>query len=74
MALLLLSLLLLALTGLSLGATYCVMFKQGLSDQVLMRTPGYACRAGAECSPICPNGACCQPNTIKNHCDYAVNS
>ncbi|KAK4771785.1 hypothetical protein SAY86_013560 [Trapa natans] len=70
---LLLSLLLLALTGTSTGATYCVC-KEGQSDQVLQKTLDYACGNGADCSPILQNGACYQPNTVKNHCDYAVNS
>ncbi|KAK4777848.1 hypothetical protein SAY87_018035 [Trapa incisa] len=65
-------LLLVALTGPS-SATYCVC-KDGQTDQVLQKTLDYACGAGADCSPILQSGACYQPNTIKNHCDYAVNS
>ncbi|PKI53348.1 hypothetical protein CRG98_026285 [Punica granatum] len=72
MALLLLSLLLLAITGPS-SATYCVC-KDGMSDQVLQKALDYACGAGADCSPILSSGACYQPNTVKSHCDYAVNS
>ncbi|BAT99125.1 hypothetical protein VIGAN_10051000 [Vigna angularis var. angularis] len=34
----------------------------------------YASGAGADCSPILQNGACYQPNTVKDHCNYAVNS
>lgn len=52
---------------------YCVC-KDGLSDQALQKALDYACGAGADCSPILQNGACYQPNTVKSHCDYAVNS
>ncbi|GLT72626.1 hypothetical protein SLA2020_445430 [Shorea laevis] len=62
----------LALTGHS-SATYCLC-KDGLSDQALQKALDYACGAGADCGPILQNGACYQPNTVKSHCDYAVNS
>ncbi|PON64670.1 X8 domain containing protein [Trema orientale] len=62
----------LALTGYS-SATYCVC-KDGLPDQSLQKTLDYACGAGADCSPILQNGACYNPNTVKDHCSYAVNS
>ncbi|XP_022951389.1 PLASMODESMATA CALLOSE-BINDING PROTEIN 3-like [Cucurbita moschata] len=55
------------------GATYCVC-KDGLSDQALQKSLDYACGAGADCSPILQNGVCFQPNTVKDHCSYAVNS
>lgn len=41
---------------------------------MLQRALDYACGAGADCNPIHPNGQCYNPNTVKNHCDYAVNS
>ncbi|XP_062162442.1 PLASMODESMATA CALLOSE-BINDING PROTEIN 3-like [Alnus glutinosa] len=72
MAVLVYLVLFLALTGHS-SATYCFC-KDGLSDQALQKTLDYACGAGADCSPILQSGACYQPNTVKNHCDYAVNS
>ena len=56
-----------------IGAAYCVC-KDGLSDQALQKSLDYACGAGADCTPIVQNGACYSPNTVKNHCDYAVNS
>ncbi|KAI4368943.1 hypothetical protein MLD38_017443 [Melastoma candidum] len=71
-AFILLSLLLLAISTPS-GATYCLC-KTGVSDQVLQKAIDYACGSGADCSPILQNGACYSPNTVKNHCDYAVNS
>ncbi|XP_052186862.1 PLASMODESMATA CALLOSE-BINDING PROTEIN 3-like [Diospyros lotus] len=62
----------LALTGRS-SATYCVC-KDGVSDSVLQKNIDYACGAGADCTPIHENGACYNPNTVKDHCSYAVNS
>ena len=55
-----------------LGANWCVC-KTG-SDAVLQKTLDYACGAGADCNPIHSNGPCYNPNTVKAHCDYAVNS
>lgn len=72
MALLVYFLLFMALTGHS-SALYC-MCKDGLSDQVLQKAIDYACGAGADCTPILQNGPCFQPNTVKDHCNYAVNS
>ncbi|KAH7516079.1 hypothetical protein FEM48_Zijuj10G0096600 [Ziziphus jujuba var. spinosa] len=63
---------LLALAGRS-SATYCVC-KDGGTDQTLQKALDYACGAGADCSPILQNGVCYNPNTVKAHCDYAVNS
>lgn len=55
------------------GATYCIC-KDGVSDQALQKAIDYACGSGADCSAILQNGACYQPNTVKDHCNYAVNS
>ncbi|XP_014492864.1 PLASMODESMATA CALLOSE-BINDING PROTEIN 4 [Vigna radiata var. radiata] len=55
------------------SALYCVC-KDGVGDQALQKAIDYACGAGADCSPILQNGACYQPNTVKDHCNYAVNS
>ncbi|KAF7827979.1 Plasmodesmata callose-binding protein 3 [Senna tora] len=65
-------LLLSALIGHSSGL-YCVC-KDGVGDQALQKTLDYACGAGADCTPILQNGACYNPNTVKDHCNYAVNS
>ncbi|KAJ0242800.1 PLASMODESMATA CALLOSE-BINDING PROTEIN 4 [Hirschfeldia incana] len=54
------------------NAAYCVC-KDG-NEQVLQKAIDFACGAGADCTQIQQNGACYQPNTIKNHCDVAVNS
>ena len=56
-----------------LGATWCVC-KDGLSDAVLQKSLDFACGAGADCNPIHQAGSCFNPNTVKNHCSYAVNS
>ncbi|XP_010415566.1 PREDICTED: PLASMODESMATA CALLOSE-BINDING PROTEIN 4-like [Camelina sativa] len=53
-------------------AAYCVC-KDG-NEQVLQKAIDYACGNGADCSQIQTSGACFQPNTVKNHCDVAVNS
>lgn len=50
------------------------MCKDGVGDQNLQRAIDYACGAGADCSPILQSGSCFQPNTVKDHCNYAVNS
>jgi len=55
------------------GALYCVC-KDGVGDQNLQKAIDYACGAGADCTQIQQNGPCFQPNTIKDHCNYAVNS
>lgn len=50
------------------------MCKDGVGDASLQKAIDYACGAGADCTPITQNGACFQPNTVKDHCNYAVNS
>jgi len=55
-----------------LGCTWCVC--KEMSDSVLQQTLDYACGAGADCGPVHQNGACFQPNTVRAHCNYAVNS
>ncbi|XP_055802082.1 PLASMODESMATA CALLOSE-BINDING PROTEIN 3-like [Solanum dulcamara] len=69
------SLLFLTLTGHSttVGALYCIC-KDGVSDQQLQKSIDYACGAGADCAQITQNGPCYNPNTMKDHCNYAVNS
>ncbi|KAL3018292.1 hypothetical protein AAZX31_05G020800 [Glycine max] len=56
----------------AVGATWCVC-KDG-SDAILQKTLDYACGAGADCNPLHLNGPCFQPNTVRAHCNYAVNS
>ncbi|KAI5568995.1 hypothetical protein POPTR_012G065750v4 [Populus trichocarpa] len=71
MALLVLAMLMLAMTGRA-SCTWCVC--KEMSDSVLQQTLDYACGAGADCGPVHQNGACFQPNTVRAHCNYAVNS
>lgn len=72
MALVMISLVLLpAMAGLS-DAAYCVCSSGG--DSAYQKNIDYACGAGADCSQILQNGACYNPNTVKDHCNYAVNS
>lgn len=54
------------------GCTWCVCKEMG--DTALQKTLDYACGAGADCNPIHSNGPCYQPNTVRAHCSYAVNS
>ncbi|XP_073303761.1 PLASMODESMATA CALLOSE-BINDING PROTEIN 2-like isoform X1 [Primulina huaijiensis] len=54
-------------------AAYCVC-NSGLNDTILQKNIDYACGSGADCSGIHQNGACFNPNTVKDHCNYAVNS
>ncbi|KVI05471.1 X8-like protein [Cynara cardunculus var. scolymus] len=61
-----------AMAGYS-SADYCVC-NSGLSDAVLQKNIDYACGNGADCTQILQNGACYNPNTVKDHCNYAVNS
>lgn len=56
-----------------IGGRWCVC-KEGLSEAMLQKTLDYACGAGADCGPIHQNGPCFNPNTVKSHCSYAVNS
>ncbi|KAL9262692.1 PLASMODESMATA CALLOSE-BINDING PROTEIN 3-like protein [Drosera capensis] len=55
------------------SATYCLC-KDGVGDATLLNALNYACGFGADCSAIQQGGSCYQPNTVKAHCDYAVNS
>ncbi|OVA00796.1 X8 [Macleaya cordata] len=64
--------LMLVMTGYS-DATWCVC-RSDVSDAALQKTLDYACGAGADCKPILSNGGCFQPNTVRAHCSYAVNS
>ncbi|EOA39395.1 hypothetical protein CARUB_v10012483mg [Capsella rubella] len=72
MAVVVLAAILLAMAGHSSG-TWCVC-REGLSEAMLQKTLDYACGAGADCVPIHQNGPCFNPNTVKSHCSYAVNS
>ncbi|KAL1197311.1 PLASMODESMATA CALLOSE-BINDING PROTEIN 3 [Cardamine amara subsp. amara] len=72
MVVVVLAVILLAMAGHSSG-TWCVC-REGLNEAMLQKTLDYACGAGADCGPIHQNGPCFNPNTVKSHCSYAVNS
>ncbi|CAN8266630.1 unnamed protein product [Cochlearia groenlandica] len=72
MRLLLGLLFLLTLTNYS-SATYCVC-RDGVGEKDLQTSIDYACGALADCNPIHEKGPCYQPNDVKSHCDWAVNS
>ncbi|ESQ35437.1 hypothetical protein EUTSA_v10008701mg [Eutrema salsugineum] len=72
MRVLLALLLLLASTTCS-SAIYCLC-KDGIGEKELQTSIDYACGTLADCNPIREKGHCYQPNTIKSHCDWAVNS
>ncbi|PKI77940.1 PLASMODESMATA CALLOSE-BINDING PROTEIN 3-like [Punica granatum] len=57
----------------SSAGTWCSC-REGLPDSMLQKTLDYACGAGADCVPIHQKGPCFQPNTVRSHCSYAVNS
>ncbi|KAE8681421.1 PLASMODESMATA CALLOSE-BINDING PROTEIN 2 [Hibiscus syriacus] len=57
----------------STGGTWCIC-KDGVSDTVLQKTLDYACGEGADCNPIHMKGPCFNPDTVRAHCNYSVNS
>ncbi|CAA7039639.1 unnamed protein product [Microthlaspi erraticum] len=72
MRLLLGLLFLLTLTNYS-SAAYCLC-RDGVGEKELQTSIDYACGALGDCNPIHDKGPCYQPNTVKSHCDWAVNS
>ncbi|XP_039047432.1 PLASMODESMATA CALLOSE-BINDING PROTEIN 3-like [Hibiscus syriacus] len=60
------------MTGRS-NVTYCLC-KDGVDDQMLQKTLDYACEAEADCSVILQKSGCFNPDTVKDHCIYVVNS
>ncbi|KAG9152170.1 hypothetical protein Leryth_019715, partial [Lithospermum erythrorhizon] len=55
------------------NAAYCVC-KSGVPDAQLQKSIDYACANGADCTSISQSGPCYNPNTVKDHCNWAVNS
>ncbi|RZC58509.1 hypothetical protein C5167_005809 [Papaver somniferum] len=70
---LVIAVLMLFMTGHSDGASWCAC-RTDVSESALQKALDYACGNGADCKPILQNGACFQPNTVRAHCSYAVNS
>ncbi|TMW82041.1 hypothetical protein EJD97_006980, partial [Solanum chilense] len=57
----------------SAGASYCTC-KDNIDVKTLQENIDFACGSGADCTAIHTNGACFNPDTVKDHCSYAVNS
>ncbi|KAJ6799426.1 PLASMODESMATA CALLOSE-BINDING PROTEIN 2-like [Iris pallida] len=62
----------LAIVGVSDGA-WCVC-RSDVGDSSLQKALDYACGAGADCTPVAQGGSCYNPNSVRAHCSYAVNS
>ncbi|KAM0060448.1 putative carbohydrate-binding X8 domain-containing protein, plant [Helianthus debilis subsp. tardiflorus] len=56
-----------------IGATWCVC-KKGGNDKVLQMAIDWACGNGADCTQTHQGGKCYNPDTVIDHCNYAVNS
>lgn len=50
------------------------MCKKGGNDKVLQMAIDYACGNGADCTQTHQGGKCFNPDTVYDHCNYAVNS
>ncbi|GKB10400.1 plasmodesmata callose-binding protein 1-like protein [Tanacetum coccineum] len=72
MAALLVSMLIFSMAAHS-SATWCVC-KKGGADKVLQEAIDYACGNGADCTQTHQGGKCFNPDTVMDHCNYAVNS
>ncbi|KAF5792650.1 putative X8 domain-containing protein [Helianthus annuus] len=55
------------------SGTWCVC-KKGGNDKVLQMAIDWACGNGADCTQTHQGGKCYNPNTVIDHCNYAVNS
>ncbi|KAI7729051.1 hypothetical protein M8C21_004318 [Ambrosia artemisiifolia] len=72
MAALLVSMLIISMATHS-SATWCVC-KKGGQDKVLQQAIDYACGNGGDCTQTHQGGKCFNPDTVLDHCNYAVNS
>ncbi|KAJ0101867.1 hypothetical protein Patl1_06392 [Pistacia atlantica] len=55
------------------GKKYCVA-KAEADDKALQSNIDYACSKGVDCKPIQAGGACFDPNTVRSHAAFAMNS
>ncbi|XP_076903450.1 PLASMODESMATA CALLOSE-BINDING PROTEIN 2-like [Bidens hawaiensis] len=55
------------------SGTWCIC-KKGVNDKVLQMAIDYACGNGADCTQTHQGGRCYNPDTVIDHCNYAVNS
>ncbi|KAJ0094001.1 hypothetical protein Patl1_25997 [Pistacia atlantica] len=56
------------------GTVYWCVARSDATNQALQTALDYACGAGADCTPVLPNGLCYLPNTMQAHASYAFNS
>lgn len=55
------------------GAKFCVA-KAEASDAALQANIDYVCSKGADCKPIQAGGACFDPNSVRAHAQFIMNS
>ncbi|KAL9238779.1 hypothetical protein vseg_013156 [Gypsophila vaccaria] len=55
------------------GQKWCVA-KPEASDEILQGNLDYVCSKGFDCNPIQDGGPCFQPNTVRAHASYAMNT
>ncbi|KAK9755222.1 hypothetical protein RND81_01G010900 [Saponaria officinalis] len=55
------------------GQKWCVA-KPDATDDKLQGNLDYVCSKGIDCKPIQDGGPCFQPNTVKGHASYAMNT
>lgn len=55
------------------GAKFCVA-KPEASDAALQANIDYVCSKGADCKPIQAGGACFDPNSVRAHAQFIMNS
>ncbi|XP_031116207.1 glucan endo-1,3-beta-glucosidase-like [Ipomoea triloba] len=48
--------------------------KAGATDAQLQANINYVCSQGVDCRPIQPGGACFNPNTVRSHAAYIMNT
>ncbi|CAM8964018.1 unnamed protein product [Rhodiola kirilowii] len=55
------------------GKKWCVP-RGDATDAALQKNIDYVCSSGLDCKPIQPGGACYEPNNIKSHASFVMNS
>ncbi|KAL8216039.1 hypothetical protein R6Q57_022876 [Mikania cordata] len=74
MAALLVSMFILTMTIPQSSATTWCVCKKGGQDKMLQQAIDFACGNGADCTQTHQGGKCYNPDTVIDHCNYAVNS
>uniref|UniRef100_A0A803P1U8 glucan endo-1,3-beta-D-glucosidase n=1 Tax=Cannabis sativa TaxID=3483 RepID=A0A803P1U8_CANSA len=57
----------------AVGKKWCVP-KLEASGQALQANIDYVCSSGVDCKPIQPGGSCFQPNDVRSHASFVMNS